>query len=107
MPVGNVLVATVTWQNTGTQSYAFDVAVCIGKGTNPSDFQIQAANIVQNVSSNPNDIKTTNVQIGPLDSRFVGTWDIMVLIGDYDSSTGKFDLSKGDWLVCTNVLVVG
>jgi len=107
MPVGNVLVATVTWQNTGTQSYAFDIAVLVGRGTNPTDFQIATGNIVQNVSSNPNDIKTTQVQVGPLGSSFVGTWDIMVLIGDYDSSTGNFDLSRGDWLVCTSVLVVG
>jgi GTP cyclohydrolase III len=104
MPVGNVLVATVTWQNTGTQAYAFDVAVAIGKGANPSDFQTQAVNIVQNVSSNPGDTKTTDVQVGPLGASLAGTWDIMVLIGDYNSTTGNFTVI--DWLVCTSVLVV-
>jgi hypothetical protein len=104
MPVGSVLAATVTWQNTGTQAYSFDIAVVIGKGTNPSDFQSKVGNLVQNVSSNPGDIKTTNVQIGPLDSSFVGTWDIMVLVGDWDSASQTF--YAYDWLVCTNVLVV-
>jgi hypothetical protein len=104
MPAGNVLVATVTWQNTGTQAYSFDIAVVIGRGTNPTDFQSKGGNVVQNVSSNPNDIKTTNVQVGPLGADFVGTWDILVLIGDYDSATGGFKYV--DWLVCTNVLVV-
>ena len=106
MPAGYVLRATVTFQNTGTQSHAFDVVVAIGKGTNPMDFTTQAANMKQDVSTNPGETKTVDVDVGPLGSQLAGTWDVMVLVGDYNSTTGEFDLSRGDWLICTNALVI-
>jgi len=105
MPAGTVLKATVTWQNTGTQAHAFDIAVGVGKGTSPADFKYSAYNIAFDVYSNPGDTRTTDVQVGPLGTDLTGTWDIIVLIGDWDPVNQVF--SYTDWLVCYDVLVVG
>jgi hypothetical protein len=105
IPVGSVLVASVTWQNTGSKSYAFDIGVAIGvAGDGPSAFTSKAGNIVTDVPSNPGQTQTTDVNIGPIPSDLIGTWDIMVVIGDYDPASGDFYVI--DWLICRKVLVV-
>jgi len=117
MSPGNVLKATVTFQNTGTQSHAFDVYVAFGWGTTLEEFlnnliknKIGAGNMVEAPSASPGETVSVDVPIGPIGSEYAGTWDILVMVGDYippppGQETGEFKYA--DWLICPSVLIIG
>jgi hypothetical protein len=111
MPVGSVLVGSVVFQNTGTERYGFDVVLEVGKGTSFTDFQVKAWNYVENVTLDPgkdNSANPTKVELGPLGSDFIGTWDVLVVVADvtYDPATGRYLIAAYDWLICHDALVI-
>ncbi len=73
--VGEGVRAAVTWTNTGTETHAFDLAFLI----NIHD-EVWVLSYEEDVTANPDQTQTTNLDTPAFTRDVIGTWDIVIIV---------------------------
>ncbi len=101
---GQQLNVDIDWQNTGTQSHAFDLLFLVGYIGADGKFYYEYGSYVLDVPSNPGETKTTTVILTIPSNAPTGVRSGLGIIADYDPTTG--DTLIYDYLPCEDSLII-